>query len=100
VAAEFARAEGFEHVEPAFLELGHPDLGGAVARLVGRGLRKIVVIPYFLTLGIHLERDLPALVEELMAAYPGIEIRVTKPFEGHPALLQALRDRAGEAWLS
>jgi sirohydrochlorin ferrochelatase len=92
--------ERLEHVEPAFLELGQPDLGGAVARLAACGAREIVVIPYFLTLGLHLERDLPVLVAELMAAYPGVEIRVTKPLEGHPALLEVLRDRAREAGLS
>jgi sirohydrochlorin ferrochelatase len=84
-------------VETAFLELGQPDLAGAVARLAGKGVEHIVVIPYFLTLGIHLERDLPALVAQLEDAHPGIEIKVTKPLEGHPALLRVLLDRAGEA---
>ena len=97
LAAEFARAGGFAYVEPAFLELGEPDLAGAIDRLAERGVRRIVVIPYFLTLGIHLERDLPALVEGLMAAHPGVEIRVTQPLEGHPALVPILVDRAGEA---
>jgi sirohydrochlorin ferrochelatase len=97
IAAGFARAGSFARVEAAFLELGQPDLAGAVVRMVAEGVRHIVVIPYFLTLGIHLERDLPALVAQLMAAHPGVEIRVTKPLEGHPALLRVLLDRAGEA---
>ncbi|HEY7391743.1 MAG TPA: CbiX/SirB N-terminal domain-containing protein [Bryobacteraceae bacterium] len=94
IAAAFARAGRYPHVEAAFLELGQPDLAGAVARLAIEGVRYIVVIPYFLTLGIHLERDLPALVAQLMAAHPGIEIQVTRPLEGHPALLEVLLDRA------
>lgn len=98
LAAAFGRAGGFEYVEAAFLELGQPDLGGAVARLVERGVRRIAVIPYFLTLGIHLERDLPALVKQLMAASPGVEIQVTRPLEGHDALLQILLDRSKEAY--
>ncbi|HLI83173.1 MAG TPA: CbiX/SirB N-terminal domain-containing protein [Bryobacteraceae bacterium] len=97
IAAGFAGAGNFPHVEAAFLELGQPDLGSAVGRLANRGVRQIVVIPYFLTLGLHLERDLPALVARLMAEHPGLEIRVTKPLEGHPALLDILLDRAGEA---
>jgi sirohydrochlorin ferrochelatase len=94
--ADFARAGSFPQVEAAFLELGEPDLGGAVARLAARGVRQIVVIPYFLTLGLHLERDLPALVARLIAAHPGVEIQVTKPLEGHPALVKILLDRAWE----
>ena len=97
LAAEFARAAGGVPVEPAFLELGEPDLAGAAALLMGRGVRRIVVIPYFLTLGIHLERDLPQLVGAIQAANPGLQIELRPPLEGHPALLQILLDRSKEA---
>ncbi len=94
VARELARLGSFSQVEPAFLELGQPDLAGAVAALAGRGVRQIVVLPYFLTLGLHLERDLPRLVAEVQQAHPGVDVRVTPPLEGHPALVAALLDRA------
>jgi sirohydrochlorin ferrochelatase len=94
VAAQLARAGGFEHVEAAFLELGKPDLKGAVARLAERGVRRVVVIPYFLTLGTHLERDLPKLAAQAGAAHPEVDLRVTPPLDGHPALVEILLDRA------
>jgi len=94
VAAQLARAGPFEHVEAAFLELGKPDLEGAVAQLVGRGVSRIVVIPYFLTLGTHLERDLPAIVNRISQSYKDLELITTPPLDGHPALLQILLDRA------
>jgi len=94
VAADLARAGGFPHVEAAFLELGRPDLEGAVDVLIQRGVSSIVVIPYFLTLGTHLQRDLPRLVDQALTAHPGIAIEVTPPLDGHPALLEALADRA------
>jgi len=94
VTADLMKAGSFDQVETAFLELGHPDLAEAVARLVGRGARRIVVIPYFLTLGTHLERDLPALVNRMAGQYKGVEFVVTPPLDGHPALLQILLDRA------
>lgn len=93
VTGELMKAASLELVETAFLELGHPDLRAAVARLVGRGARRIVVIPYFLTLGTHLERDLPALVKSAGQEYKGVELVVTPPLDGHPALLQVLLDR-------
>jgi sirohydrochlorin ferrochelatase len=96
-AAELARAGGFAHVEAAFLELGQPDLSGAVGRLVAAGIDRVVVIPYFLTLGLHMERDLPVLVEQLSNQYSGLQIAVTPPLDGHPGLIQAMVDRAGEA---
>ena len=60
-ARDLARAGGYPHVEAAFLELGQPDLEEAADRLVAQGVERIVIIPYFLTLGLHLERDLPRL---------------------------------------
>jgi len=97
VAAQLARAGNYPHVEAAFLELGQPDLGGAVDRLEAAGVQRVLVIPYFLTLGIHLERDLPALLENAAAAHPGVEITATPPLDGHPALLTILLDRARNA---
>ncbi|HEV2200011.1 MAG TPA: CbiX/SirB N-terminal domain-containing protein [Bryobacteraceae bacterium] len=94
VAMEFGRRSGNSAVQVAFLEGGEPDLAGAVAGLARRGCGRIVVIPYFLTLGTHLQRDLPKLVDQALAAHPGIAIEVTPPLDGHPALLEALADRA------
>jgi sirohydrochlorin ferrochelatase len=96
-AAELARRGGFEIVEAAFLGGGRPDLKEAVQALAKRGLSRVVVIPYFLTLGLHMQRDLPVLVEELKRTCPGLEIDVTPPLDEHPALIDALLDRARES---
>lgn len=93
VVADLGKAGGFELLEAAFLELGHPNLDVAVRRLVGRGATRIVVVPYFLTLGTHLERDLPALVRAVGVQHQGLDVTVTAPLDGHPALLQILLDR-------
>jgi sirohydrochlorin ferrochelatase len=68
-----------------------------VADGVDRGVDRIVVVPYFLTLGIHLQRDLPALVSRIAVARPNIHISVTAPLDGHPALAALLADRARAA---
>ena len=94
VAAEFARRGGYPAVEAAFLEGGQPDLASSVAALAGRGFQRIVVIPYFLTLGTHLQRDLPKLAEQARRAHPEVAVEVTAPLDGHPALLEILADRA------
>jgi len=97
VAAGLARARPFETVEAAFLELGQPDLAGAIQHLAASGARRILILPYFLTLGLHLERDLPALVETISKSYQGVAIRVASPLDGHPALVRILEDRARAA---
>lgn len=93
VAAAMAAAAGFELVETAFLE-GRPTLADAVERLAARGAGKILVVPYFLTLGIHLQRDLPAMVDELARSHGELEIRVTPPLDGDPGLVRILVERA------
>lgn len=94
IAAELARAGGFARVEAAFLDLAVPDLAEAVARLADAGADRIVVLPYFLTPGLHTDRDLPALVQDISLQNNGLRVEVTPPLDGHPALLQILLDRA------
>jgi sirohydrochlorin ferrochelatase len=96
VAVAAAQAGDLPLVEVAFLE-ARPTLAEAVAALSSRGAAHILVIPYFLTLGIHLQRDLPGMVAGLVRTHPGIAIRVTPPLDGHPALVRILLDRAHEA---
>jgi sirohydrochlorin ferrochelatase len=97
MAASPMPATGHHLVEPAFLELGQPDLAGATSLLIARGAKRIVVIPYFLTLGTHMQRDLPRLVRDASRTHADIEMQIAAPLDGHPALLQALLDRASEA---
>lgn len=97
VAHEAARDGRFDLVETAFLEQGRPGLAEAVAAVVARGAARIIVVPYFLTLGIHLQRDLPEIVGKLSSIHSGVEIRVAPPLEGHPALGEILIERAREA---
>lgn len=96
VAREAASRAGWSAFETAFLGMGKPDLPSAVDSLLARGAARIVVIPYFLTFGTHLERDLPALVSEIRSAHPGLEIDVTAPLDGHPSMVQVVLDRALE----
>jgi sirohydrochlorin cobaltochelatase len=100
VAADLARAGSYSDVQAAFLELGKPDLAEAVAKFAASEVQRIIVAPYFLTLGIHLERDLPKLVDDISCKYDHLEIVVTAPLDGHPGLVEALSARVRERLLS
>ena len=94
VARGLVRSAGCEQVVAAFLELGVPDLEGAADQLAAGGVQRILILPYFLTLGLHMERDLPQLVERIVQKHSGLQIDVAPPLDGHPALVQILSDRA------
>jgi sirohydrochlorin ferrochelatase len=97
VTAQLRERGGYDAVETAFLEGGRPDLRGAVEALSARGVETVTVIPYFLTLGLHLQRDLPRLIKEIEITHPGLIIEVTPPLDGHPAMIDAMLDRAQES---
>ena len=78
----------------SFLDGGKPDLAGAVEDLVSRGADRILVVPYFLTVGLHLKRDLPDLIEKIRLDRADLPIEVTPPLDGHPGLGAILLDRA------
>jgi sirohydrochlorin ferrochelatase len=87
---------GWKLYETAFLGGGRPNLEEAATKMAADGATEIVVIPYFLTSGLHLERDLPALIAEIRRTHPEIQIRATEPLDGHPGLIDAVLDRAGQ----
>jgi sirohydrochlorin ferrochelatase len=95
-AEELARRTGWI-VETAFLECAPPTLADAIAKLAGKGVDRIVVVPYFLTMGIHLKRDLPRIAGELRDIYEGVSIEIGDPLDGHPALIDILVDRSKAA---
>ncbi|HEY4682165.1 MAG TPA: CbiX/SirB N-terminal domain-containing protein [Candidatus Acidoferrales bacterium] len=97
LAEEVARTSGYNYVRPSFLELGEPDLITAVAGARQAGIERVVVVPYFLTMGIHLRRDLPKLIEEVQRRFPEIEIRLAESLDGHPLMAHLVTERAREA---
>jgi sirohydrochlorin ferrochelatase len=96
VAGAMAQAGDFL-VRVGFLDPVHPTLEEAVADLAAQGVAKVLIVPYFLTLGLHLQRDLPEITRRIERAHPGLEVRATPPLDGHAALVQILLDRTRDA---
>lgn len=79
-------------VSLAFLELMTPSLADEVASLAARGVNHITIVPVFLGMGGHLQRDLPALVERLRAQHPQLAIEVAGPVGQDAGVLAAMAD--------
>jgi sirohydrochlorin ferrochelatase len=76
-------------VEPSFLELADPDIPTGASRCVARGASRVLMIPYFLSAGVHLIRDLVTARDDLQSRYPSVAFRLAPPLGPHP-LLEAL----------
>ena len=96
LARQVQSSGAYAYVRAAFLELAPPDLSQGVAEAVQAGVKRVIVIPYFLTLGVHLRRDLPSLVEPLKQKYPGVEIQVGQSLESHPLMPSIIIGRVHE----
>jgi sirohydrochlorin ferrochelatase len=83
-------------VEGCFLELAEPDLLAGGDRCVARGARRVLLIPYFLSAGVHLERDLTAARDELNRRHPHVEFHLGPPLGPHPLLDQLVATRIRE----
>ena len=94
VAVEAARRARIPVFSTAFLELASPDLGEAVEQLAQAGVRRILITPYFLTMGRHLTVDLPRLLEEIRLRHPELALQASPPLDGHPELAEILAARA------
>ncbi|AMV38714.1 sirohydrochlorin chelatase [Planctomyces sp. SH-PL62] len=83
-------------VEPCFLELAEPDIPAGGAACVARGARRVLMIPYFLSAGVHLLRDLTAARDELSARHPEVEFVLGPPLGPHPLLDELVTARVEE----
>ena len=96
-----ARAIGergdFLLVEPAFLEIEHPNVLEGFERLVQRGARDITVHPYFLSPGRHTRGDIPVEVSKAASLHPGVNCRITEPLSAHQLVIEASVERILES---
>jgi sirohydrochlorin ferrochelatase len=80
-------------VEPSFLELAAPDIATGGDRCVARGATRILMVPYFLSAGVHLQRDLVAACDQLQARHPTVQVRLGPALGPHSLLDELVLER-------
>lgn len=97
LAREFEQRGSCPIVEPAHMDIASPDIAAAFDACVRRGATFIVVHPFFLLPGRHLEEDIPDLVAAASARHPSIGYVISKPVGLHPLIHQIIEDSITEA---
>jgi sirohydrochlorin ferrochelatase len=84
-------------VVATFLETARPDIeeGGRIC--VQRGAGRVVLVPYFLSSGVHVRRDLTAARDTLAGRFSDVEFILAEPLGRHPLLLTIVAERVREA---
>jgi sirohydrochlorin ferrochelatase len=86
-------------VEASFLELVQPDIETAGRACVAKGAERVILLPYFLSAGVHVKRDLQAHRDRLALEFPNVEFLLAQPLGRHPTVREIVRQRAREAEL-
>lgn len=80
----------FDLVVPAFLELADPDIPGGVDRCVAAGATEVNVVPYFLSAGRHVARDIPEQLDLARRNHPGLVLQQNNYLGRHEAIADIL----------
>jgi sirohydrochlorin ferrochelatase len=95
--ADSLRARGHAIVTASFLELAEPDIAEGGRRCVEAGAGRVVLVPYFLSAGLHVRRDLSDARQRLQDEHPGVAFVLAEPLGQHPLLVEVVAQRAREA---
>jgi sirohydrochlorin ferrochelatase len=82
-------------VRYAHMELAEPTIAQGFANCIEAGAMDVVVFPYMLSPGRHSTTDVPRMVKEAAANYPGVTFSVTPAFGIEEKLGEIVLARAG-----
>ena len=88
---------GFEIVEVSFREMHEPDIQQGIDTCVARGAERILLMPYFLFMGAHVQHDLPEEIETAQKRHPGLIMEMGGHLGAHRKLAEIEAERIGEA---
>ncbi len=83
-------------VEVGYLEFAEPTVATALSNAAAAGATRIVLLPFFLSPGMHVRRDLERIVEDVRRDR-GVEIEITPYLGSHPEIPRLLADTARKA---
>ena len=96
IAKMVKEISGYEIVEVSFRELHLPNIQQGIDACVAHGVQRILLIPYFLFIGAHVQHDLPEELEEAMQRHPGVEMVMGPHLGVHRKLAEVVVERIAE----
>jgi sirohydrochlorin ferrochelatase len=97
VAAMVREMTGFEIVEVSFRELHEPNIQQGIDACVAKGAGRILLMPYFLFMGAHVQHDLPDEIKMAQKRHPSLIMEMGGHLGVHRKLAEIEAERIGEA---
>lgn len=86
----------YKIVEGAHMEICEPNIPTVVEKMVEKGTKEILIVPYFLYSGIHIKEDIPEIIEDLEKKYRDVIFKLGEPIGTEPLLADIIAKRAEE----
>ena len=84
----------FDKVMPAFLEFASPSIPEAIKKCSEIGAAKVTILPYFLSAGVHITRDIPNEISEASQNTPDLDIQIANYFGSRDEIAEILMKTA------
>ncbi len=94
IAERIRHDRRYAAVAVSFLDLNQPSIPAVIGSLVGQGIRRIIAVPFFLQLGGHVAKDLPAIIDAAQLRHPAATIRLAEHLAYDRLLISVIADRA------
>lgn len=96
--AQKLKCEGeFGMVEICYMSRLGPRFPETLQKCVNGGAKEVILIPYFLNLGLHMLIDIPEMMEREARKYPGVKIVFGKNIGYDELLVDLLKKRIDES---
>ena len=84
----------FDQIMPAFLEFASPSIPEAIEKCSEIGALNVTVLPYFLSAGVHINRDIPGEVKDASVDFPNLNITISNYFGSRDEIAELLMKTA------
>lgn len=98
IAAMVKKMTDLDIVEVSFREQHLPNIQEGIDACVAQGAERILLMPYFLFVGAHVQEDLPEEMAEAKKRYPHVEFAMGNHLGVHRKLAEVVVDRLAEAF--
>jgi sirohydrochlorin ferrochelatase len=96
VADQLREQSDYSIIVPSYLELAEPSIPEGTRQCVDAGADHVLMMPYFLSAGSHVTRDLERFRNKASAEFKSVKFDLCPPLGLHPLMLQIVKDRLSE----
>jgi sirohydrochlorin ferrochelatase len=97
IADQIGQRQTFMHIQCSYLELAEPSIEQGGDWCVEHGAEAVVMMPYFLSPGIHVVEDMVEAKSTLESKYPHVRFTLADPLGRHPKLIEVVLERVATA---